>query len=251
MGAGRYYCKLYYCGRNMRIQQFDYTVDTLQTLLWKYSNTDNLLNIVQEFQSFMDIYHTQFWNNWYRNVFNLQTANIFGLSVWCIILNVPYYIDVNPELPNKPNFGFNAYDPSYPTLLNTYLNFENSNFSTFGTIFSLTIEEQRFLLRLKYFQISGKFSIIKTNNFLNYLLSTSDINYEGTIYVLDGLDMSITYVFTSQSFPSNLLQVMQALNVLPNLAGVETKYHIDSGTVFGFGIYNQNFENGNFIQGST
>lgn len=231
----------------MRIQEFDYNIDILQALLWKYSNTTNLLGLMQGIQSFIDLYQTQFWEDWYNDVFNILTANSFGLSVWSYILNTPLYLSDQIELPTKPNFGFNAYNPSFPTLLNSYLNFNNSNFSTIGTVLTLTEEEQRFLLRLVYYKYSGKLDVISINDFLNYLCSTSNIQYSGTIYVLDGLDMSETYVFTASNFPPNLLQIIQDLDALPRPAGVMINYVINTGKIFGFGIYNQNFNNGNFI----
>lgn len=231
----------------MRIQQFDFSIDILQTVLWKYDGTKNLLGLMKSIQAFVDINQTKFWKDWYADVFNLLTANTFGLAVWSYILNTPLYLDADPESPDKPNFGFNEYDPSFPTLLNTYLNFENSNFSTIGTVLSLTEEEQRFLLRLVYYKLSGKLDIISINEFLDYLCRTSNINYSGTIYALDGLDMSMTYVFTAPNFPPNLLQIIQDLDSLPRPAAVKIRYVLNTDHVFGFGIYNQNFENGNFI----
>lgn len=235
----------------MRIQQFDYSVDVLQAILWKYDKTVNLKGLLEYKQAWFNTNQQDFWKNWYDNVFNLLTANAFGLSVWSYILNVPLYLEFQPESPTKPNFGFNAYNPSYPTLLNSYLNFNNSNFSTKHTIITLTEEEQRFLLRLRYFQLCTRADVTDVNSFLNYLVSTSNIGFSGRIYMLDGLDMSITYVFTTASFPPDLLTVLKDLDVLPRPAGVKIRYEVVTGSVWGLGPYNQNFENGNFIETIT
>lgn len=235
----------------MRIQQFNFEVDLLQCLIWMYDKATNLKSLVTQKQEWYDVNQSQFWQNWYNNVFNLLTADKFGLCVWSYILYVPLYLNFIPEPEDKPIWGFNEYTPSFPNLLNSYFNFGNGNFSTIGTELYLTEEEQRFLLRLRYFQLTTRGDVTDINWFLNYLIQTSDINYSGTLYMLDGLDMSITYVFSSPDFPTNLLQVLKDLDVLPRPAGVKIKYAINEGTAWGFGIYNQNFENGNFLRTIT
>ncbi|WP_231668322.1 DUF2612 domain-containing protein [Ralstonia solanacearum] len=52
--------------------------------------------------------HTAFWENWIRDVFDLRTANDFGLSVWSEILGVPLAVTVDPTKPGTPVFGFAA-----------------------------------------------------------------------------------------------------------------------------------------------
>jgi hypothetical protein len=247
----------------MRIQEFNYNVNLLQAILWQYDEAVNLLSLINKKQEWYNKYQTQFWTDWYNNVFNILTANQFGLSVWSYILNVPLYLDNEVEDPLKPIWGFNN-NSSYPVLENTYLNFENGNFSTKGQIINLTLEEQRFLLRLRYFQLctNGIVSAINPdqvvtgiNEFLNYLCLTSNIGYSGTIYALDGLDMTMTYIITDAGFPQELLNVIQILDLFPRPTGVLLKIHINYGRQFGFnagtfGNYentNLNFENGNFI----
>ena len=197
------------------IQGFDYSVNLLQSIIWQYSNAPNFTGLISAKQSWYDKNQSQFWKDWYNNVFNLLTANTFGLSVWSYILQVPTYVLETPEPDDKPLWGFND-NSAYPILENTYLNFGNGNFSTRGQELILTNEQQRFLLRLRFFQlfttgnveISNPFiesdpaaPVSGINNFLQYLIGTSDIDYDGTIYALDGLDMSMTYVFTTENFP--------------------------------------------------
>jgi len=244
----------------MRIQEFNYNVNLLQAILWQYDEATNLLSLINQKQTWYDTYQSEFWSDWYTNVFNILTANQFGLSVWSYILNLPLYLDAPVEDPSKPNWGFND-NSAYPVLLNTYFNFNNGNFSTIGTIINLTLEEQRFLLRLRYFQlvsngvVSNEDTGLGINEFLDYLCRTSDINYSGTIYALDGLDMTITYVFTKPDFSQQLLDAIMILDLLPRPTGVLLKIHINYLRQFGFnaGTFddyentNQNFENGNLI----
>ena len=247
----------------MRIEEFNYSVNLLQAILWQYDEATNLLSLINKKQDWYNINQTQFWTDWYNNVFNILTANQFGLSVWSYILNVPLYVDNPPEDPLKPIWGFND-NSAYPILENTYFNFGNGNFSTKGQIINLSLEEQRFLLRLRYFQlctngiVSNKTTdpvVTSINSFLNYLCDTSEIDYDGTIYALDGLDMTITYVITEPDFPQQLLEVIQILDLFPRPTGVEIKIHVNYGFQFGFnaGTFNnyennnKNFEWGNFI----
>lgn len=232
----------------MRIQQFNYATDVLQAILWQQDKATNLLQLATQKNAWYEVYQTEFWTDWYNDVFNLLTANTFGLSVWSYILNIPLYIDLDPEPADKPIFGFNFFNPSYPTLGNSYFNFGNGNFSTRGSVLTLTEEEQRFLLRLTYYKYCSRADVTDVNVFLNYLVSTSDIGYLGTIYMLDGLDMSITYVFTSPGFPHDLLQAIKDLDSFPRPAGVGIEYVINTGKSWGFGPLNQNFGNGNFVQ---
>src|SRR5690606_22129864 len=112
------------CGDGMNIQQFNYNVNLLQAVLWQYDESTNLLSLINQKQQWYNQYQTKFWEDWYDNVFNILTANQFGLSVWSYILNVPLFLDNVPEDPNKPIWGFNQII-SFPTLENTYLNFNN------------------------------------------------------------------------------------------------------------------------------
>jgi hypothetical protein len=223
----------------MRIQQFDYSVNLLQTIIWQYDETKHLAGLIDAKNDWYILNNADFWIDWYTNVFNLLTANAFGISVWSYILNVPLYTNQPIEPDDKPLWGFNAIVGAWPTLENTYLNFGHSNFSTRGQILTLTLEEQRFLLRLRYYQLytAGAISnptalagtnppITGINNFLNYLIETSNIGYAGTIYAEDNLDMTITYVFTTPDFNSQLLEIIQTLGVLPRPAGVGIIYSI-------------------------
>jgi hypothetical protein len=236
----------------MNVQGFDFTVDVLQSILWQYNHATNLLSLVDNKQTWLNENQTNFWfnenassdttgNGWYQNVFNLLTANTFGLAVWSILLDIPLFV-TTPQIPNSQIWGFNAYtDDTDTALINNYFNFGNtsetvSNFSNLNTTITLSNEEQRFLLRLRYYQLVTRGQILSPqalesesntnptpydiNSFLNYLCETSDIDYPGEIYILDNLDMTITYVFTSASFSVALLQAIINLDLFPRPAGV-------------------------------
>jgi len=239
----------------MNIQLFDYSVDLLQALIWQYEDAEVIQSLFNSKQTWYTTNQQQFWTDWYNNVFNLVTANDFGLAVWSIILDVPIYINAAP-IEDQAIFGFNAYNPSFPTLLNTNLNFQNGNFSAQGTAIFLSEEEQRLLLRLRYYQLVSRGAIPEINTFLNRLFQTSGEPFSGQAWVLDDFDMTMTYVFNFY-LPRIMREVLVQLDLLPRPAAVGLKYIVNVGTAFGFNAYNpsfpnllnnnQNFENGNFL----
>jgi hypothetical protein len=146
----------------MMIQQFNYSVNLLQAILWQYDESSNLLSLINQKQAWYDEYQTQFWIDWYNNVFNLETANQFGLSVWSYILNVPLFLN-NPQPMDRPTWGFNN-NLAFPVLENSYLNFgflptitTGGNF--YNKLINLSLEEQRFLLRLIILQEAQVFKL--------------------------------------------------------------------------------------------
>jgi hypothetical protein len=240
------------------IQEFNYSVNLLQAVIWQYNQSPNLLSLITQKQEWYTQNQTDFWQSWFDDVFNLQTANTFGLAVWSIILNVPLYVPYNPEPSDKPIWGFNAFDPSFPTLENTYLNFFGSNFSSRGDIITLTEEEQLFLLRLRYYQLITRGEVWDINKFLNYLCDTSNIGFTGRMYALDGLNMTMRYILTTGDFPEVLLGVLIELDILPRPAAVGIdEVIVNSDNTWGFnqGAYPDwetsyvNFGNGNFNDG--
>lgn len=213
------------------IQQFDYSVNLLKTLLWQYNKAKNLQSLLIQKQAWYDENQTQFWEDWYNNVFNLQTANEFGLAVWAIILGMPLNLIVAPNTSTP--FGFELYNE----------NFNNGNFAnTESSVVSLTLDEQRLILQLRYFQLTCNGTVPEINKFLKFIFQQKF----GTVYVLDGLNMTCEYIFTFTP-GAGLQAALENLDLLPRPAGVKITITIDNGAIFGFGIYNQNFGNGNFF----
>jgi len=230
----------------MKIQEFDYKVDILQTLLWQYDQALKLQSLLFSKQIFYDFQYSAFWEDWFNDVFNLITADEFGLHVWAIILNLPLSIGVDPDKIGKPIWGTNVFNAPDPSAIQGGRNFENGSFTTSGSQSQLTIDEQRLVLRLRYYQLVSAGSLTQTNTFLAYLFK--DL---GEVYALDGLDMSITYVFNF-NVSQQLLYILSTYDILPRPAGVKIKYYIKSDSIFGFNEVpmindNMNFQNGNFI----
>lgn len=188
----------------MKNQAFDFSVNVLAALLWRFNRAPALEALLRGEQDFYDAEHTAFWTNWVTDVFDIRTANDFGCAVWAIILGVPIAVVQDPA-PDKPTFGFGPYRD----------NFFGSNFGINGqVIIPLTLEQKRLVLRLRYFQLISRGTVPQTNRFLSLLFGEA-----GGAYVVDNLDMTITYVFQFV-LPSALQFVFTFYDLLPRPAGV-------------------------------
>lgn len=219
------------------IQQFDFSVDLLRAILWQYNDATRLQTILARKAEWYAENHTDFWTTWITDVFDLRTANEFGLAVWAQILNVPL-VAATAGTGDRPVFGF-APDPGEPE--NGNLNFDHGNFGqdVDGTV-TLTTEQKRLLLRLRYFQLTSTGAVPE----INFVLATI-FGAEGLAYVLDGHDMTMTYIF--EFFPaSNVLFVLENFDVLPRPSAVELNVLVQPRDTFGFAPYYLNFENSNF-----
>jgi hypothetical protein len=131
---------------------------------------------------------------------------------------------------DKPVFGFGAY----------YENFNNGNFASLSSS-SLTTDQKRLVLQLRYFQLTTRGTIPEINEFFAYLFEPL-----GVAYVNDGYDMTARYVFEFP-LPSALEMVLTEYDLLPRPAGVKIDYVIaGDADGWGFGRYHENFTNGNF-----
>lgn len=89
----------------MKVFNFNNSCNLLSCLLWQYDKAENLQSLVQSMQNDFDGNTRDFWNNWYTNVFNIKTANTFGLQVWGATLGVerPSYLKDGVETPYSDN----------------------------------------------------------------------------------------------------------------------------------------------------
>jgi len=212
----------------MIVQAFDYSVNLLRALLWQYNEADRLEALLRAKQAWYDENQTAFWTDWYTDVFNLQTANNFGLMVWAVILGVPLSVTPSDD-PDKPIWGFAADDE----------NFENGNFVASGNIV-LTTEQRRLALRLRYYQLTTRHSVPQANAILYNVFGP------GWGYVTDSLEMKIRYIFMVP-LGAALEFVLNEYDLLPRPAGVGADYVVLSEVAgWGFGVYRENFDNGNF-----
>lgn len=213
------------------IQQFDFSVDLLKALLWQYNNAPNLQELINEKQAWYELNQTEFWQNWLTDVFDLRTANDFGLSVWSIILNQPLFINLNPGA--TPSWGFGAF----------HTNFSRGNFSNAtnqNNQLRLDTDTARRLLQLRYFQLTSSGTVPEVNRMLKYVFG--DL---GLAFLNDNHDMTQFYTFM---FPlsTELTFIFDNFDILPRPAGVGSRYEILAEEPWAFDETRQNFDNGNF-----
>lgn len=216
-----------------KIQDFDYSVDLLRAILWQYNDAARLQSILYSKQEWYNVNQSEFWDDWYHDVFNLQTANDFGLSVWSIILDIPIVVTLEPSDPDVPSWGYEEF----------HTNYNNGNYAQQYTgALHLSTEQARTVLRMRYFQITSRGTVPEINQFLEILFG--DL---GGAYVIDALDMSMIYVFLF-ALPSELQFVFQRYDILPRPAGVGVSYLSLPAIPWGFDEFNENFDNGTFFQ---
>ncbi|MDR2093037.1 MAG: DUF2612 domain-containing protein [Azoarcus sp.] len=214
----------------MKVYDLDTSLDLLRALLWQYNDAAHLQALVRAKQAWIDANHDAFWRGWLRDVFDLRTANDFGLRVWSAILGVKAVTEI--PATDKANFGFGAANR----------NFGNGNFGQIGTrSHTLDTEQKRLLLRLRYFQMVARCTVPETNRFMAAVFSQY-----GRVFVLDGNDMS-QVVFVFSFVPSaDIRFIIDNFALLPRPAGVGARYTVVTRPVFGFGDVNKNFNHATF-----
>lgn len=214
-----------------RVQTFDFSVDLLKSLLWQHDNADGLKTLIQRKQDWYNVNQKDFWENWFHDVFDLDTANDFGLAVWARILNVPLQVNVEADV-SRPAFGFGV----------NHQNFNNGSFARLraGDI-PLTTEQKRLVLKLRYFQLISRGAVPEINEWLAELFRD-----QGKVFVIDSNDMTFATYFFEFRPDSQLSFVLEKYDLLPRPAGVGIKYQVQIPPSFGFGQNHLNFNNGNF-----
>ena len=221
------------------IQAIDYQVDLLRVVLWQYSDAQNLQEIINRKQQWYNRNYSQFWQDWFRDVFDLKTANDFGLSVWAKILDFPISVETTESPTDFPAWGFSDTVGADDSPIS---NFSNGNFATPGDeLEGLTTEQKRFILRLRFYSLFSDLTVTSINAALQDVFG--DENY---VYVLDNNDMTITYVF-SVIPDSKTLFLIENFDLLPRPSGVSYDVRIVPQVSFGFDDHRQNFDRGNFL----
>jgi Protein of unknown function (DUF2612) len=150
--------------------------DITQCLKWLQNNAPNLQMIVSKKSNWYQQYHNTFWSNWQQNVFDIQTANTFGLMIWCIILNVP--ADLFGLFPANVSWAYGANRQNYiakesdsPTV---DPNTTGGNFYGGGNSTILNLNEVRWALQLRYVALvsDGRTSFI--NEMLRFIFNEGE-----------------------------------------------------------------------------
>mgnify|MGYP000998793576 CR=1 FL=1 len=209
--------------------RLEFHVNLMRTILWQYENAPKLKALVQSEQDWTNKNVTEFWKNWFRDVFNLKTANEFGLNVWSRILNIPLTINRPKRIDGVFGFGTN------------HKNFGRGNFGRGKTQdISVTTEQARKILLLRWFQLTSKPTVGNINKALEIVFGA------GVAYVQDNLDMSNQLFMFTKKPDYQTIDMLKNTDLLPRPSTVGSTYAVQPRKGFGFGIHHFNFKNGNF-----
>jgi len=207
-------------------------VNINDTILRQYNNSTKLKSVIYTFNDVVDV--SSIVNKFYDNVFNLNTANSYGLDVWARIVDVSRYVKFDSV---GEVFGF-----------------EGQNLSTFNqgsfysgkkitTTLKLADDFFRTVIKAKAAVNISNTSIEDANKILANIFKD-----KGKPFVTDNLDMSMHYVFPFH-LKDNEISLIKNSNILPRPSGVKLRGIITvPKQVFGFfGSNCQTFNNGTFI----
>jgi len=183
--------------------------DPWATVLSQYANSPSLTGIIMNFFSAVDL--TTPLDDFYADVWDLETAIGFGLDIWGRILGVGRVL----ELADGEFLGFAQQSP---TVLNFGFGIFYSGQGGLVSNYTMTDEEYRSALFAKAYANISDGSIKSINNILLTLFPGS-----GNSYVQSNGDMSLTLVF--EFTPTNIqAAILTQLDILPLPAGVAVSY---------------------------
>lgn len=182
-----------------------------QTILSQYANSPAICSFIEAWNQMLDP-ATQI-DDWYSLVWNVQTAQGYGLDVWGRIVGVSRILSISAsehlgfrEANDLTEEGFDQ-APWYRGVDAT------SNYR-------LSDNGYRQLIYAKALANISDGSILSLNKILTTLFAG-----QGDAYVQDNADMSMTYVF--KFVPTDVqVSVIQNSGVLPRPAGVSVSYSI-------------------------
>lgn len=213
----------------MKEQAFDFSVNLMRSILWQYEGAPNAVALARNDQAFIDVRHSEFWKDWITDVFDLTTANTFGLTVWARILDLPITILESRNVDNVWGFGIHNE------------NFNNGGFGVgLDSEIILDTESARQLLRLRWVQLTMRPTVPNINRAL------SEIFGPGVVEVIDGYDMLYATYFFQQTPDYKLRRLLERTNVLPRPSTVGVQWVVQTRPAFGFGEHHLNFNNGSF-----
>lgn len=193
----------------MKTLQISSEINLKQCLLWQYNNAPALRALILQKQDWYKTHQKDFWNYWYNSVFNLDTADDFGLTVWGEILDFPRQVK-----------------------------------SVDGSLHVLTTEQYRLVLKGQMLKFNMGVTAPEVNRWLSVVFGA-----QGKAYCLDNLDMTAVPFVFEQSPSDEILWLLANVDFLPRPAGVGYTVRLIGQDIFGFnGSGLQTFDNGVFYK---
>ena len=195
-------------------------IDIEQTIISQYGNSATITTLIQNFNECVD--PRADIDNFYDFVWNVETAEGFGLDIWGRIVGVDRAINVPDDTPNP---GMLPFTPG---------------------VYEMDDDQYRTVILFKALaNISDS-----TANSLNTML-TNLFSARGRCYVRDTGDMTMQFTFEFWLYPFEYVIITES-DITPRPAGVLAKvFQVDVQNTFGFnGSHLQPFNQGTFFKRS-
>lgn len=207
------------------------------TIISQYANSPIILALIDSYNASLD--QTQNINNFYDNVWNIETANHYGLLQWGQIIGVTNVVPL--PAPITGHFGFSQQAESQ--------SFGHGSFYSIPPAtqnYTLTDDAYRTLLLIKALANISNCSIPTYNKILMELFPG-----RGNAYVSDlgNMQMDLVFEFLLQPYEVSILKYSGAFS---NPTGVQSGIRqYNRGHVFGFSQQSgsNGFGNGTFFKG--
>lgn len=201
-------------------------INYTDTILAQYANSRTIQSLVESFNDSID--PRADIDAFYDYVFNVETAQGFGLDIWGKIVGVSRYLKISGTIAY---FGFNEAF-TIPTASTGAQPFDQAPFyngDTVSQVYALSDDAYRTLILVKALANITDCSIKSLNTLMRTLFSAF-----GNVYVVDGQDMTMRFVFEFQ--PTDYqIAVMVNSGVVPRPSGVKDSLMIyDRANTFGF-----------------
>lgn len=199
------------------------------TILGQYANSPVITGLIAYFNDWIDP-GTDI-DGFLENIWDIETANDYGLDIWGKIVDVSRYLTVTEE-PAYLGFNEMSVDASGVDASGTPQPFGQAPMyvgATSTSTYKLATDAYRKLIMVKAMANITNCTAPSLNALLSYLFSES-----GRAYVTDTGEMMIRYVF--EFTPSAVdLAIMLNSGAVPRPAGVQVSLmYLDSGGTFGF-----------------
>lgn len=210
--------------------------DIQYTLMSQYANSPVIVSLIEQINDILD--PSKLIDDFYNKLWNLKTANGYGLDNWGRIIGVDR--NVRMSAPNEVNFGFHT-DPDSAF----FTPFNVAPFSASGSGFesyALPDDLYRQLIIVKAASNIIYATAPNINKFLKMIFN------ERSFYLItDIMKAEYRFEFTLNSFQR---LIVFTLNLLPNPCGVELTFlEVPVSGVFGFeGSGLQPFDQGTFAE---
>lgn len=174
-----------------------YNTDLTQCLKWMQNNAPNIQALVNQKANWYSQFQDKFWSDWEKNVFNIATANPFGIMIWCIILGVPSQLF--GLYGNQRAWAYGKFRQNYVWSATgtppSYANLIGGNYAGGSHTTVLNIQEARWALMLRYAALVSNGRIAFINKMLNWIFNNGlawNFPAGKYFYVADSSMVSIT-----------------------------------------------------------